>query len=130
MITGQVNASLEAVISLTVCRVEDANRQVELTVEAVIDTGYSAYLTLPTRMIAELDLSPIGDQQLILADGSKVDSTLYSATVIWDGQERAIEVDALEEEVLVGMALMDGYDLSVRVMVGGTVTLKPISPAQ
>ena len=124
MITGHVNDKREAVILLTICGTQGQTRQIE----AIIDTGYSAYLTMPTEVIAALDLISIGDQQLTLADGSEVDSALYPATVIWDGQERAIEVDALEEEMLIGMALMDGYDLSVRVMVGGTVTLKPIPP--
>lgn len=125
MITGHVNAKREAVILLTVCGAQEVTRQIE----AIIDTGYSAYLTLPTEMVAALGLISIGNQQLILADGSEVDSALYPATVIWDGQPRPIEIDAVEGEALVGMALLEGYELNVRVVVGGSVTLNPFSPA-
>lgn len=43
MITGQVSSKREAVISLTVSGSQGETREIE----AVIDTGYSSYLTLP-----------------------------------------------------------------------------------
>lgn len=126
MITGYVNSILEAVISLEVYGSQKRVREME----AVIDTGFTGYLTLPPPVISALGLSSIAVGSLTLADGSEVISDVCAATVFWDGQMRVVEVDSLEMEVLVGMSLLDGYDLSVRVAVGGPVTIKPISLSQ
>lgn len=125
MITGRVNSKIEAVISLTVCGPQAEEHQIE----TVIDTGYSDCLTLPAEMIARFGLSSIGTPQVTLADGREVDSGMYPATIIWDGGRRAIEVDDFEAVPLVGMALLEGHDLKVRVATGGRVTIKSFSPA-
>jgi len=126
MITGQVNSKREAVVLLTVCGPQGETREIE----AIIDTGYSNYLTLPTEMIATLGLSTIGTEQLTLADGSEITSELCLATIVWDGQERTIEVDTLESEPLIGLALLEGYDLNIRITVGGRVTIESFFPTQ
>jgi clan AA aspartic protease len=123
MITGYVNSKLDAVISLPVYGPQGLTHEIE----AVIDTGYSGYLALPNAVIAALGLSSVGLGYLTLADDSEIVSALYPATLVWDGQERAVEVDSLETEALVGMALMEGYDLKVRVRVGGRVTIRRFS---
>lgn len=119
MITGRVNEKLEAVFTLSIYDSQGNLRELE----ALIDTGYTAYLTLPAALIAELGLVNFATSQLKMADGSEVLSELYYATIIWDGQPRRIEVDALDSEVLVGMALLRGYDLQLRAEVNGPVTI-------
>lgn len=123
---GLVNSKREAVISITVCA-----PQVELLeIEGLIDTGYSGYLTLPGDLIATLGLSTLGTEQLTLADGNEISSDLCLATIVWDGRERTIEVDTLESEPLIGMALLEGYDLSIRVAVGGPVKIESFFPSE
>ncbi|MEK6405653.1 MAG: hypothetical protein AABN34_01680 [Acidobacteriota bacterium] len=73
--TGLVNSKREAVIWITVC----APQGERLEIEALIDTGYSSYLTLPSKMIATLRLSTLGTEQLTLADGSEISSDLCMA---------------------------------------------------
>jgi clan AA aspartic protease len=119
MISGQVNAKLEAVISLQI----QGQKNLTLTIEALIDTGYTGYLTLPSALIEELGLENFATGQLTLADGTKVNSDLFVATIDWDGQPRSIEVDSLESEVLIGMSLLEGYDLQVRIAVDGEATI-------
>lgn len=126
MITGRVNSKKEAVILLSVCGVQDELHEIE----ALLDTGFTGYLTLPSALIAALQLAQLAIGHLTLADGSEVPSDLYQATIVWDGQSRTIEVDTLESDALVGMALMDGYDLHMHITVGGQVTLTPFSPTQ
>ena len=121
MITGHVNANLEAVISLSVV---GANKEVR-EIEAVIDTGYSEFLSLSLELITSLNLSQIGKTQLTLADGTEIISDLYQATIIWDGQPRTVQVDAFESAILVGMALIRNCDLHVRAAVDGPVTITP-----
>ncbi|MGH9846978.1 MAG: clan AA aspartic protease [Blastocatellia bacterium] len=122
MITGYVSSNLDPLISLTVYGALGEMREVT----AVVDTGYFGYLTLSTDVIAALGLVPAGDQQLTLADGSVIDSTLCPATIIWDGQPRTIEVDAIDSESLAGMSLLKGHELNMQVIAGGPVTINPL----
>jgi predicted aspartyl protease len=64
-----------------------------------------------------------------LANGAKEDFDVYSATMIWDGQERLIEVDVTNTDPLVGMLLLNGYELRVEVTPGGTVTIETLQPS-
>src|SRR5436309_522080 len=66
MMTGTVNADLEALLRLTI---RDAAGQPN-DVEAVIDTGFNGFLTLPPALIAALGLPWPCRQQGQLADGS------------------------------------------------------------
>ena len=52
MISGWVNAFREAVVRLPV----QGARGREQAIEAVLDTGFNGYLTLPPELIAELGL--------------------------------------------------------------------------
>lgn len=122
MITGAVNRNIEARIQLTI---HDINGQSQET-EAVIDTGFSGYLTLPFSLITLLGLPWHGRQPGFLADGRLQFFDVYEATVIWDGQARTIEVEATDSKPLIGMDMMRGYDLQIQVESGGTVTIKPL----
>jgi clan AA aspartic protease len=122
MITGHVNVNLEAVLTLSVFGADGSAHQTE----ALIDTGYSGFLALPAAYMALLGLSPSGSAQLTLADGSEINSDVYEVTVIWEGQQLTLQVDALDSQSLIGMALLKGYDLQIRAEVNGTVTITPI----
>ena len=78
MISGHVNSKLEAVISLSIIGLQGEVREVE----AVIDTGFSDYLTLPVEVVTALGLSSIGVEQLTLADGSEITAYLCPVTII------------------------------------------------
>jgi len=126
MITGYINSELEAVISIVVYGPRGAMRQIE----ALIDTGFTGELPLPSTLVAALGLDVLGSEQLALADGSEVASDVCPAIVIWDGQTRVIGVNTLDTDALLGMGLLEGYDLNIHVAAGGRVTIEPFSPAQ
>ena len=119
MMTGVVNAHLEALVRLTV-RGPGGQEQ---EIEAVIDTGFSGSLTLPPSLIASLDLAWRSRSSAVLANANIEQFDVYAATVIWDGQPRSIMVQAIDN-VPLGMALLIGYDLRVRVNVGGVVEIQ------
>ena len=48
---------------------------------------------------------------------------IYEGTVVWDGSPRRVAVDEASTAALVGMALLDGYELNVQVRSGGGVTI-------
>lgn len=121
MIEGVVNAAYEAVVTLPLHGPSGEIREIE----AVIDTGYNGFLTLPAGMVAELDLPFLGPSRATLANGAVETFNVHDATVLWDGQLRDIEADATGNTPLVGMLLLDGYDLNIQVRDGGRVAIRP-----
>jgi len=122
MVTGVVSAALEASLRLSV---EDMHGQVH-AVEAIVDTGFNGFLTLPSALIGALGLPWLFRQQGQLADGSFQVLDVFAATLLWDGQRRTVEVEALDAQPLVGMALMRGHELRVHVTPGGVVTIAAV----
>jgi clan AA aspartic protease len=123
MIHGVVNRNCEATISLVV---GNENRQTKL-IDAVIDTGYTGFLSLPREIIVALELPWTGIDRGTLGDGSEVSFEVYAARVIWDGEYRDIPVNEAETDPLVGMSLLYGYDLRIQAIEGGNVTINALS---
>jgi clan AA aspartic protease len=119
MITGVV-MNREARIRL---KVRGPRRQ-EREIEAVIDTGYTAFLSLPPALVASLGLRWKSIGRGILADGSECLFDVYVGNVLWDGQVRRILVDEADTDPLVGMALLSGYELKMQIRSRGKVAIK------
>ncbi len=66
MIIGYVNTNREAIIKLAVL----GENKVNQGIKAVIDTGYTGFLTLPSAIITKLGLTWYMEQEGILGDGS------------------------------------------------------------
>ncbi len=122
MIHGVVSRNREATISLVIV---NESRQTKL-ITAVIDTGYTGFLSLPSEIITELNLSWTGIDRGTLGDGSEVTFDVYAAKVIWDGEYRDIPINEAETDPLVGISLLYGYDLHIQTVEGGSVTIKRI----
>jgi clan AA aspartic protease len=122
MITGIVH-DLESIIPLLVC---DSNEKI-YTQDAIIDTGFDGWLSLPPDLIKQLNLSWKRRGRAILGDGSECVFNVYEAVVLWDGDFLTIPVDEADSEPLVGMSLMEGYQLTVEVFEGGCVELRNVN---
>lgn len=118
---GFVNNSFEAIINVTVGKPRNLK-----SADAVIDTGFSGFLSLPIAIIVELDLPWSYRDRATLGDGSETIFDIYDATIIWDGQFRDIEINAAETDPLVGMSLLRGYKLQVDTIAGGLVTVSSL----
>ena len=122
MIIGVVNDKREAVVSIVVRGPHGQEREIE----AVIDTGFTGFLTLPFSFIVSLALTWRGQAQAELGDGSLHQFDVYEASVTWDGQLRTVETDAADTMPLIGMGLLYGYDLHIQTVEGGTVTIEAL----
>jgi predicted aspartyl protease len=120
MITGVVTAQQQALIPLTV---QDWQGQAE-TVDAIVDTGFNGFLTLPLPQIARWRFPYEGIAEVILGDGDTVRLDSFAATVLWDGYVRTGLVLAAEGMPLVGMALLSGSRVCFDVTDGGPVTIE------
>jgi clan AA aspartic protease len=119
MMQGRVNQRCEAVISIAVRRSGKIK-----SVDAVIDTGFNGFLSLPINIIRELGLPWKYRDRATLGDGSETLFDVYDAEVIWDGQYREIEINAAETEPLLGMRMLKRYRLQVDTIEGGLVTIE------
>jgi clan AA aspartic protease len=122
MITGAVTANQEAIIRL----VAVGAREQQEEIEAIIDTGFTGFLTLPPARVAALELHWLCRQPGILADGRVEFFDVYIGTVIWDGDPRIVEVEAADTKPLVGMSLLHRHSLRIDVLTGGIVSISPL----
>jgi clan AA aspartic protease len=94
-------------------------------IDAILDTGFNGWLTLSAELIKHLALPLHGHETAMLADGSIEVLDVHFADVIWDGQTRRIQVQSVDAESLLGMELLLGHEVALRVAVGGQVTIPP-----
>ena len=119
MITGKINANREAIIQLEVI----GSNQKREKVEAVIDTGFNGYLTLPNDLINYLKLQPAGSRRAALGDGNIVVLDMYLAKALWHGQEQDVLALQADGGPLIGMSLLYGSRLVLEVIDNGDVTI-------
>ena len=120
MILGAVNDAYEAVISLTVQGPSGQSSEVE----AVIDTGFTGFLSLPSAMAAALALPFLTNESAFLADGSLVTFSVHDATVLWHGQAKRVYAHLADATPLVGMRMLDRHNLNIDVEDGGRVAIQ------
>jgi clan AA aspartic protease len=123
MMSGIVDRNCEATIQLIVSNELEQNQ----VINAVIDTGFTGFLTLPLTVINRLNLRLYSREEGTLGDGSTCIFDVYSGLVIWDGEYRYIDVNAAETDPLVGMSLLYGYQVKIDAIEGGTVTIQALS---
>lgn len=120
MIIGHVDPHHEIVIPLPI---RNAFGREEM-IEVILDTGFTGTLTLPPSMITHLGLRWRSQVWTVLANGTSELSDVYGGTVIWDGVARPINVQEVNSVPLLGIRLLIGYDLRIRVIDGGEVEIE------
>ena len=123
MIQGRVNSNFEAVITVEV-RGPAGQAQ---RIDAVVDTGFTDFLTLPFALISELELALVGKNVLSLADGNEVEMGVFRVTISWEGEPRDVLAYAADATPLVGMQLLENHSLHIEIVAGGGVTIESIS---
>lgn len=119
MITGKITANREAIIELEVI----GSNQRREKVEAVIDTGFNGYLTLPNNLIRYLNLQRAGSRHVTLGDGNVVVLDVYLAMVLWHGQQREVLALQADGGSLIGMSMLYGNRVMLEVIDDGDVTI-------
>jgi clan AA aspartic protease len=121
MISGRVTDNLDAVITLTVRDVSGN----EITVEAIVDTGFNGFLTIPPSHAVRLGLTPHDQARALLADGSMVTIRSYRVPLVWQGADRVVIAEEIDGAPLVGMELMRDNVLTIHVNPNGALTIEP-----
>ena len=99
------------------------------TVRAVVDTGFTSCLTLPTEFIERLGLRSVADLPMVLADGSENEYPFYRGNVLWHNRLRSAAIIALDADPLLGTRMLMGSRLTVEFRDGGEVIIaEPPNP--
>jgi clan AA aspartic protease len=122
MMHGVVNLRREAMLTVVV---GSSNRQLQ-AIDAVIDTGFNGFLSLPSTIVTTLNLPWSGSDIVTLGDGSETSLDLYTAVIIWDGAYQEIDIAESETEPLLGTSLLYGYRLQVDNVEGGIVKIEAL----
>jgi clan AA aspartic protease len=117
MIEGYISPQLEPIIPLSIRGSLPPFRDIE----AVVDTGFNDYLTLPIELISELQLQEIGETDVLLADGSTASTKLFMVCVLWQGEERFIPIQVGVGSPLIGMLLLYDTQVTINVRFGDIV---------
>lgn len=115
-----MNAAYEPVVTVAVQGPSGQTSEFE----AVVDTGFTGFLTVTPALATELGLDLRGASRATLADGSEVTFLQYGVSVLWDGRPRYIEADAADVTPLIGMRLLDRHSLNIDVEAGGRVLIQ------
>jgi clan AA aspartic protease len=122
VINGVVTADRQVLVHLTVRGSTGKDQELE----AIIDTGFDGWLSLPSSVIAELGLEWRQRGRAFMADGNECVFDIYEGAVIWDGRIRRVAVHEAETVPLVGMSLLEGYELTIQVRSAGIVTIRTL----
>ena len=98
----------------------------DLTIEFVVDTGFTDFLTLPAGAVSAMGLPFLPRAPIVLADGSTAEVAIYEGIILWNGMERLAPVLATGRRPLLGTALLDGQELVAQFQEGGLVTVEDL----
>lgn len=91
-----------------------------------MDTGFDGDSTLSPSLIEALDLPFRERGRTILADGSDVSFDIHDAEIVWDGHPRVIDMSIADTTPLLGTPMLDGYELTVRFVDDGEVSIEAV----
>lgn len=97
-----------------------------ISVGFVVDTGFTEELAMPAEAVSVLGLPYLYDESAGVADGRSVQVRVHRAVIDWHGVERSVLVLAMGRRPLLGMSLLDGYELNVQCADGGLVSIEPL----
>jgi clan AA aspartic protease len=99
------------------------SNQPDFTIEFVIDTGFTEFLALPPEAVSLLGFPFVYDMYATLADNSSVILPVHQATIIWNGEEREVNVLATGKRPLLGTALLNENELVIQFTEDGLVII-------
>jgi len=95
-------------------KVEVIGSRRSVVVEAIIDTGFDGFLSLPTSLAVTLGLELVGTLCFELADGSQTEELVFSARAKLAGKTRRVKVLVSDsQDILLGTRLLEDCQLLV-----------------
>lgn len=96
------------------CKITVKGTRKSVTIEAVIDTGFSGFLCIPVSIAIQIGLELFGQETVILADGSKKRQLTFIGTALLENKEIPIEISLTNaDEALLGVGLLKNKKLEI-----------------
>lgn len=73
MITGRVSSNVEAIVAISLEFAANRRRKIK----AIVDTGFTGFLSLPPALVSRLKLPFRGNTRVVLADGRAIRCDLF-----------------------------------------------------
>lgn len=122
VVTGTVVYGREALVPLTLLGPD--GRRTSIT--AVVDTGFTGHLVLPSEVVEELSLPLRGSRDSFLADGSRISLDAHRVGVEWGGRVRVVPALSAAGGPLMGMSLLRGCEIRLQAIDDGEVEIRPL----
>ncbi len=126
MIKGRVDGNQQALVTIDII---DGEGSIQ-SIEAILDTGFTGYLTLPTDSIQRLGIPSVGQRTFELANGELFEFEAFLAAVTWHGRLRDVLVLKSDSAPLLGMTLLWGSRVTVDAFFDGEVKIEELPPIQ
>ena len=126
MIKGRVDGNQQALVTIDIV---DGEGSIQ-SIEAILDTGFTGYLTLPTDSIQRLGIPSVGQRTFELANGELFEFEAFLAAVTWHGRLRDVLVLKSDSAPLLGMTLLWGSRVTVDAFFDGEVKIEELPPIQ
>ena len=123
MIRGQVGPGRRAFVEIVLT----GNQGQRLSLDAILDTGFEGYITLPPDAVSGLGLAALAPSIYELADGQSVQFNTYLATVSWHGRPRMVLALESNGVPLLGAAMLWGSRVTLDMEAGGGVSIEELS---
>ena len=125
MIRGKVSGDLQPLVAVDIIDGEGHPQSLEV----ILDTGFTGYLTLPTKSIQRLGLPSVGQRTFELANGELFEFEAYLASVSWHGRLSDALVLKSDSAPLLGMTLLWGSRVTLDALTDGEVAIEELAPA-
>jgi clan AA aspartic protease len=116
---GQVS-DLHALLAVTI----RPPGQPDLTIEFVVDTGFTGALALPLAAIRAMGLPFLEEMRANLANDTDVILPVHLVTIVWHNMEIRVRVLATGRRPLIGTALLSGNYLGIDFRDSGDVLIE------
>ena len=126
MIRGRVSENQQALVSVDILD----DKGFYQSVEVILDTGFTGYLTLPPGSIERLGLPSVGQRTFELANGDLFEFEAYLASVSWHGSQKDVLVLRSDSVPLLGMTLLWGSRITMDAAAEGDVLIEELLPAR
>ena len=97
-----------------------------MSLDAILDTGFEGYITLPPEVVNRLGLAALAPSTYELADGQSVQFNTYLATVSWYDRPRMVLALESNGVPLLGAAMLWDSRVILDMEEGGGVIIEEL----